>query len=195
MLVPAPLAISGAKRWCPTQPASQKQPPLSLNFRQPCDEEAIRAGAVGGARAARSGKWVLAATILGSSMAFIDGTAVSVALPVLQADLSASVSQLQWVVESYALFLAALLLVGGSLGDRLGRRRAFAWGVGIFTLASIWCGLAPTAEQLIAARAVQGIGAALLVPGSLTIISASFDESAAERPSVRGPASPPSPRP
>ena len=149
---------------------------MSLNFRQPCDEEAIRAGAADSPCAARSGRWVLAATILGSSMAFIDGTAVSVALPVLQVDLSASVSQLQWVVESYALFLAALLLVGGSLGDRLGRRRAFAWGVGVFTLASIWSGLAPNAEQLIAARAVQGIGAALLVPGSLAIISASFNE-------------------
>ncbi|MGH3452506.1 MAG: MFS transporter, partial [Haloechinothrix sp.] len=120
------------------------------------------------------GRWVLAATILGSSMAFIDGTVVNVALPALQRDLDATASAVQWVVESYALFLAALILVGGSLGDRYGRRRVFALGVALFAAASVWCGLAPDANQLIAARAVQGIGGALLVPGSLAIISASF---------------------
>ena len=109
-------------------------------------------------------------------MAFIDSTAVNIALPVLQVDLGASVSQVQWIVEAYALFLAALLLVGGSLGNRIGRRKAFAWGIVVFTGASIWCGLAPDATQLIIARAVQGVGGALLVPGSLAIISASFDE-------------------
>jgi EmrB/QacA subfamily drug resistance transporter len=118
----------------------------------------------------------LAATILGSSMAFIDGTVVNVALPALQADLGASVADVQWVVESYALFLAALVLVGGSLGDHYGRRLMFATGVGLFTLASVWCGFAPTINQLILARGAQGISAALLVPGSLAIISASFSE-------------------
>jgi EmrB/QacA subfamily drug resistance transporter len=109
-------------------------------------------------------------------MAFIDGTVVNVALPSLQASLGATVAQVQWVVEAYALFLAALLLVGGSLGDHYGRRRIYATGVGLFALASVWCGLAPTIHQLIVARGVQGIGAALLVPGSLSIISASFGE-------------------
>jgi EmrB/QacA subfamily drug resistance transporter len=109
-------------------------------------------------------------------MAFIDGSVVNVALPVLQKDLQATVSDMQWVVEAYALFLAALVLVGGSLGDRWGRRRIFAAGVAIFTLASIWCGLAPNTTHLIVARAAQGIGGALLVPSSLAIISATFGE-------------------
>jgi EmrB/QacA subfamily drug resistance transporter len=122
-----------------------------------------------------SGPWILAATILGSSMVFIDGTVVNVALPTLQANLNASAVDVQWVVESYALFLAALLLVGGSLGDHFGRRLIFSLGVGLFALSSVWCGLAPSIVQLIAARTVQGVGGALLVPGSLAIISASFD--------------------
>ena len=107
-------------------------------------------------------------------MAFIDGTVVNVALPALQSAFHATAIDVQWVIESYALFLAALLLVGGSLGDHFGRRRIFAAGVAIFTLASIWCGLAPNITHLIAARAVQGIGGALLVPGSLAIITTSF---------------------
>jgi EmrB/QacA subfamily drug resistance transporter len=107
-------------------------------------------------------------------MAFIDGTVVNVALPALQANLHASVVDVQWVVEAYSLLLAALLLVGGSLGDHYGRRRVFIIGVSIFSLASAWCGFAPDIRQLIFARAIQGIGAALLVPGSLAIISASF---------------------
>jgi len=107
-------------------------------------------------------------------MAVIDGTVVNVALPALQAQLNATVTDVQWIVESYALFLAALILVGGSLGDRFGRRRIFAYGVALFALASVWCGLSPNVNQLIIARAVQGIGGALLVPGSLAIISASF---------------------
>jgi EmrB/QacA subfamily drug resistance transporter len=119
---------------------------------------------------------VLAATILGSSMAFIDGTAVNVALPALQRDLGATVAQVQWVVEAYALFLSALLLVGGSLGDRFGRRKVFLTGIAGFAAASAACGLAGNTAQLIAARAVQGIAAALMVPGSLAIISAAFDE-------------------
>ncbi len=124
----------------------------------------------------KSHPWILAATILGSSMAFIDGTVVNVALAALQKDLNATVLDVQWVVESYALFLAALLLVGGTLGDFYGRRRIFLIGVSIFAGASMWCGVAPNVTQLIIARAVQGIGGALLVPGSLAIISASFDE-------------------
>jgi EmrB/QacA subfamily drug resistance transporter len=122
------------------------------------------------------GRWVLAATILGSSMAFIDGTVVNVALPVLQRELNASAADVQWVVEGYTLLLAALILVGGSLGDHYGRRRVFAGGVLVFTVASIWCGLAPGVGQLIAARAVQGIGGALLVPSSLAIINATFGD-------------------
>ena len=117
---------------------------------------------------------MLAAAILGSSITFIDGTVVNVALPVLQSELGASVAEAQWIVESYALMLAALILVGGSLGDRLGRRRVFSAGVLLFALASVWCGLAPDIIQLIVARGVQGVGAALLVPGSLALISANF---------------------
>ena len=120
------------------------------------------------------GRWVLAATILASSMAFIDGTVVNVALPFLQTSLNATAIGLQWVIEAYLLFLSALLLVGGSLGDRYGRRRIFNIGVVVFAIASAGCGLAMNIEQLIAARAVQGIGGALLVPGSLALISSSF---------------------
>ncbi|MDB5991657.1 MAG: drug resistance transporter, drug:H+ antiporter family protein, partial [Herbaspirillum sp.] len=121
--------------------------------------------------------WVLAATIFASSMVFIDGTVVNVALPALQRAFGASASDVQWVVESYTLFLAALLLVGGTTGDRFGRRRVFALGVALFAAASIWCGMTGSVMQLIFARAVQGIGGALLVPGSLALISASFPES------------------
>lgn len=116
------------------------------------------------------------ATILASSMAFIDGTVVNVALPALQADLHASVSDIQWVVEAYALLLASLLLLGGSLGDIYGRRRVFLFGVLVFAIGSSWCGLASSIASLIAARGLQGIGAAFLVPGSLAIISASYSE-------------------
>jgi len=109
-------------------------------------------------------------------MAFIDSTVVNVALPALQSSLHATVVGVQWVVESYGLFLGALILIGGSLGDLFGRRRMFLIGVGIFGAASIACGLASNIQQLVIARSVQGIGAAFLVPGSLSIISASFDE-------------------
>lgn len=124
----------------------------------------------------KSGAWILAATILGSSMVFIDGTVVNVALPALQSNLNATVVDVQWVVEAYALFLAALLLTGGSLGDHFGRKRIYIVGVLLFALASIYCGLAPNINQLIIARAAQGVGGALLVPGSLAIISNSFSE-------------------
>ena len=132
--------------------------------RQPCDEGVIRSGKAAVPCSKSSGPWVLAATILGSSMAFIDGTVVNVALPALQSNLNATVVDVQWVVESYALFLAALLLVGGSLGDRYGRRRVFVTGVCLFALASAACGLAQDISQLIIAHALQGVGGAL--PGT-----------------------------
>jgi EmrB/QacA subfamily drug resistance transporter len=121
-------------------------------------------------------QWTLAATIIGSSLTFVDGTAVNVALPALQAAFQATLTDVQWVIEAYALFLGALVLVGGSIGDQFGRKRVFVFGVALFTLASIGCGMSPSVEVLIAARAIQGVGAALLVPGSLAIISAAFDD-------------------
>jgi EmrB/QacA subfamily drug resistance transporter len=122
------------------------------------------------------GRWVLAATILASSMAFIDGTVVNVALPALQSNLNATALDVQWVVEAYSLLLSAFLLTGGSLGDHYGRRRIFLIGIVLFAAASAACGLAVNVQQLIAARAFQGFGAALLVPGSLSIIGSSFPE-------------------
>jgi EmrB/QacA subfamily drug resistance transporter len=119
-------------------------------------------------------RWTLAATILGSAMAFIDTTVINVALPVMQTELHAGVDDAQWVVDSYLLVLSALILAGGSLGDRLGRVRVFAFGVLTFAIASLWCGAAPTPLSLIVARAFQGVGAALLVPGSLAIINDTF---------------------
>jgi EmrB/QacA subfamily drug resistance transporter len=139
----------------------------------PCEEGVMRS-AVAAPAQTRGGLWVLAATILGSSMVFIDGTVVNVALPALQTALNATVTDVQWVVEAYALFLAALLLVGGSLGDLYGRRRVFLVGVVVFAAASVGCGLAPGIRVLIAARGLQGVGGALLVPGSLALISSSF---------------------
>jgi EmrB/QacA subfamily drug resistance transporter len=147
---------------------------MSQIGKPPCDEALIERGARAAPCPPAARRWVLAAAILGSSMAFVDGTVVNVALPAIQRALQASASEAQWVVESYALFLAALLLVGGALGDRFGRRRVFTFGVALFGLASVACALAAGAGQLIAARAVQGVGAALLVPGSLALISANF---------------------
>jgi EmrB/QacA subfamily drug resistance transporter len=147
------------------------------NFlRQPCDEGVIRSGAAAAPCPPVSARWILAAAILGSSMAFIDGTVVNVALSALQADLNATVIDVQWVVESYSLLLTAFLLLGGSLGDHYGRRRIFLVGVMLFALASVWCGFASSVGQLIVARAFQGLGGALLVPGSLAIISSAFRE-------------------
>ncbi len=123
-----------------------------------------------------TGRWVLVATILASSMVFIDGSVVNVALPTLQRELNASAADAQWVVESYALFLAALILVGGSLGDHFGRKRIFLIGTVLFAATSIWCGLAPDAGSLITARAAQGVAGALLTPASLAIISATFSD-------------------
>src|SRR2546426_4013076 len=121
-------------------------------------------------------RWTLVATILGSSLTFIDATVVNVALPALQADLHATITDVQWVIEAYALFLGALILVGGSMGDQFGRKRVFLSGVVVFTVASVACGIATSAGMLIVARGLQGIGAAFLVPGSLAIISATFDD-------------------
>jgi EmrB/QacA subfamily drug resistance transporter len=121
-----------------------------------------------------AGRWVLLATVLGSSMALLDSTVVNVALPTIGKDLNASLAGLQWTVTAYTLTLAGLILLGGSLGDRLGRRRIFLIGVIWFALASALCGLAPNIYVLIAARVLQGVGGALLTPGSLAIIQASF---------------------
>ncbi len=143
---------------------------------QPCDEAVVRSGGSTTPCSAKSQGWILAATILGSSMAFIDGTVVNVALPALQSSLHATVVDVQWVVESYGLFLAALLLIGGAMGDSFGRRSIFLFGTGLFASASVGCGLSSSISQLIVARSLQGIGAAFLVPSSLAIISASFDE-------------------
>ena len=117
---------------------------------------------------------MLAVAVLGSGMAFLDGTVVNVALPDIGRDLDASTSDLQWVLNGYLLTLASLILLGGSLGDRHGRRRIFVLGVGVFTAASLLCAIAPNAEMLIFARLLQGIGGALLTPGSLAMIEASF---------------------
>jgi EmrB/QacA subfamily drug resistance transporter len=126
--------------------------------------------------AAAGARYALVVAILGSTMAFVDSTVVNVALPVMERQLGATVEQMQWVVESYALMLASLVLVGGAVGDRLGRRRVFVAGVISFALASAVCGISPSALFLIGARAAQGIGAALLVPGSLSLIGAAFPE-------------------
>ena len=122
----------------------------------------------------RSGAWVLAATILASSMAFIDGTALNVAMPALQAGLHASGVQILWVVNAYLLMLAALIPIGGSLGDVLGRKKVFAAGIVLFMAASLVCGIAPTIGFLIVSRLIQGAGSALMIPGSLAIITAFF---------------------
>lgn len=149
---------------------------MSQIGKPPCDDAVIALGARSQGCPPSAKPWVLVAAIIGSSMAFVDGTVVNVALPAIQRELDATAFQAQWVVESYALFLAALLLVGGAMGDRFGRRKVFALGVAIFAGASVGCALAANVQQLIAARAVQGIGGALLVPGSLALISANFDE-------------------
>lgn len=120
------------------------------------------------------GRWLVAAMVLGTGMAFLDGSIVTLALPALDDDLDAGVAGLQWTVNAYTLALAALILVGGSLGDRYGRRRVFVVGVTWFALASVLCALAPTIGVLVAARGLQGVGGALLTPGSLAIISASI---------------------
>lgn len=150
---------------------------MSGIIRTACDEGVIR-GSVRSTPGCkdRAKRWVLATTILGSSMAFIDGSVVSVALPAIQADMNASLRGAQWIVNAYMLTLGALMLAGGAAGDRYGRRRVFAIGVVAFTLASLACGFAPNTSTLVAARALQGIGGALMVPESLAMISAAFPE-------------------
>src|SRR3712207_1564604 len=112
----------------------------SLNY--PCDEGVVRPKRAGAPCSLTAGPWILAATIIGSAMAFIDGTVVNVALPAIQAQLNATAVEAQWIVESYALFLAALILLGGSLGDHYGRKRIFSLGIALFAASSVWCGLA-----------------------------------------------------
>lgn len=123
-----------------------------------------------------AGRWILAGTILATGMAFLDGTIIFLVLPTLQHVFAASINSIQWVVNSYMLLLASLLMVGGALGDRFGRRRIYALGIVIFMIASVLCGLAESIDQLIIYRAFQGLGAALMIPGSLAIINATFDE-------------------
>ncbi len=157
------------------EPSSREIASIGI-VKAPCDETVVKESPATHPCGEKAGPWILTATILASSMAFIDSTVVNVALPALQHSLGATVVGVQWVVESYGLFLAALILVGGAMGDLFGRRRVFLAGVVVFALASIACGLAQSIRELVLARSVQGIGAAFLVPGSLSIISASFDE-------------------
>src|SRR6476646_6965099 len=143
---------------------------------RPCDEQVIRSARGAADCTASQRRWVLVATILASVIAYIDESVVNVALPIISKDLATSVAVIQWVINAYTLCLAAFLLVGGAAGDQLGRRRVFVIGIAIFAIASVWCALSPNVTQLIIARAIQGIGAALLIPCSLAIIGASFPE-------------------
>jgi EmrB/QacA subfamily drug resistance transporter len=142
---------------------------------QPCEGGAVRSTRATAPCRPSSRPWVIAAASLGSGMAFLDSTVLNVALPALQADLGVSGRGVQWIYGAYALVLSALLLIGGSLGDRFGRRRLFVLGAALFGAASAWGAIAPNPEHLVAARAVQGVGGALLVPGSLAIVGASFE--------------------
>jgi EmrB/QacA subfamily drug resistance transporter len=143
---------------------------------RPCEEASIQSTRLAANRTSSDKPWVLLAAILGSSIAFVDESVVSVALPAIETDLAVSVVVIQWLVNAYTLCLSAFLLTGGAAGDLFGRRRIFVFGVAIFAAASVWCGLSPNITQLIGARAIQGIGAALLIPSSLAIIGATFDE-------------------
>jgi EmrB/QacA subfamily drug resistance transporter len=149
--------------------------PIMPAVLQPCDIGVIDGTKISSPCQPSSRPWIIAAASLGSGMAFLDSTILNVALPALQSDLGASVRAVQWTYGAYALVLSALLLVGGTLGDRFGRRRVFVLGAAIFAVASLWCALAPGPAQLITARGVQGVGGALLVPASLAIIGASFE--------------------
>jgi EmrB/QacA subfamily drug resistance transporter len=143
---------------------------------RPCDEQAIRSSRGTADCSARERRWVLVAAILASAIAYIDESVVNVALPAIAKDLATSLAVIQWVINAYTLCLAAFLLVGGAAGDQIGRRRIFVVGIAIFAIASVWCGISPSVTQLIIARALQGIGAALLIPCSLAMIGASFPE-------------------
>ena len=144
---------------------------MTVAVQSPCAEGVV-AGAEG--RGAAHPTVLLAATILGSSVAFIDSSVVNVALPAIQRDLAASAADIQWVVNAYLLPLSALVLLGGAAGDHYGRRRVFVAGLGVFTVASLGCAAAPSLGVLIAARALQGVGAAMLTPASLAMLGAGF---------------------
>jgi EmrB/QacA subfamily drug resistance transporter len=144
---------------------------------RPCEDAIIQSAPTAVTRAVSAKPWVLIATILASSIANIDESVINVALPAIETDLTTSIVTIQWLVNAYTLTLAALLLVGGACADQFGRRRFFIVGVSVFAAASLWCGIAPSLQQLISARAVQGVGAALLIPCSLALIGATFDES------------------
>jgi EmrB/QacA subfamily drug resistance transporter len=145
----------------------------------PCDRGVIEAAARAGGKG--RGSLVLIGTVLGSSLAFIDGSAVNLTLPVIQRQLGGDAASAQWIMNAYLLFLGALVLAGGAAADRYGRRRVFVVGTIVFACASALCGLAPSLPLLIAARALQGVGAAMLVPASLAILGASFDKNARAR--------------
>lgn len=157
-------------------PAHAHQHPALSAYANPCDAGVVRSQRASVGKPCTHSRAALAATILSSSMAFIDASVVNIALPSIQRELAVSVAAMQWIVDAYLLLLGSLVLIGGALGDKLGRRTIFVVGVAIFTGASAACGLAPNAAMLIAARAVQGVGAALLVPSSLAIIGAVFAE-------------------
>jgi EmrB/QacA subfamily drug resistance transporter len=149
---------------------------LSSSRTRPCAEGVIRSTSLAVNRSTDAKRWVLVASILASSVANIDESIVNIALPAIETDLRTSAIVIQWIVNAYMLSLSALLLVGGATGDQFGRRRFFIVGISIFAAASLWCGLAPNLTQLILARAVQGVGAAVLLPCSLALIGATFDE-------------------
>jgi EmrB/QacA subfamily drug resistance transporter len=144
---------------------------------RPCDEAKIQSIPAARNCGASAKPWVLVAAILGSSIAYVDESVVNVALPAIETDLATSVVVIQWLVNAYTLCLSAFLLAGGAAGDLFGRRRMFVLGTTVFAAASVWCGLSPNITQLILARGIQGVGAALLIPCSLAIIGATFDES------------------
>lgn len=149
---------------------------MTIYAKRPCDEAAIESTRAAGDCIASAKPWVLVVTILASSIAYIDESVVNVALPAIETDLAASVVIIQWLVNAYTLCLSAFLLIGGAAGDLFGRRSIFVLGVAIFAVMSIWCGLSPNISPLILARAMQGVGAALLIPCSLAVIGATFDE-------------------
>ena len=143
---------------------------------RPCAEGTIRSTPIVAGLSLSKKTWTLVAAILGTSTAFVDESVVNVALPAIETDLGASAAVAQWVINAYTLCLSALLLIGGAAGARYGRRRVFTAGSAIFAAASVWCAVAADLSQLVVARGVQGIGAALLIPCSLAMIGATFEE-------------------
>jgi EmrB/QacA subfamily drug resistance transporter len=163
----------GDKRTRPGYGLPEK--PVIVAALQPCDEGVIRGTQTAAPCRPASRPWVIATASLGSGMAFLDSTVLNVALPAVQTDLGASARDVQWIYGAFALLLSALLLLGGTLGDRYGRRRTFVLGAAVFAAGSVWSALAPGPGHLVAARALQGVGGALLVPASLAIVGASFE--------------------